>query len=158
MWMELDAGPLCPINAHSEWWLWWGFVRGKGSLSRLVGRSAGSGGRASVGHQSSQRNFRRPLVTRGIPWANSDQYTHDLQTVPVLFQKDMESLRYEISWKDERIEYLQKTLAEMEDSLPSSSADNWPRCLEMINEFPVCYYYHCAIDSLWISLEILYCL
>ncbi|VDO74113.1 unnamed protein product [Haemonchus placei] len=39
-------------------------------------------------------------------------------------QMDMESLRYEISWKDERIEYLQKTLAEMEDSLPSSSADN----------------------------------
>ncbi|KIH63791.1 hypothetical protein ANCDUO_05906 [Ancylostoma duodenale] len=38
--------------------------------------------------------------------------------------KDMESLRYEISWKDERIEYLQKTLAEMEEALPSSSADH----------------------------------
>ncbi|VDL68696.1 unnamed protein product [Nippostrongylus brasiliensis] len=40
-----------------------------------------------------------------------------------MFQKDMESLRYEISWKDERIEYLQKTLAELEDSIPSSDPE-----------------------------------
>ncbi|KAK6730763.1 hypothetical protein RB195_007311 [Necator americanus] len=49
-----------------------------------------------------------------------------LERLCELQQKDMESLRYEISWKDERIEYLQKTLAEMEDSLPSSSADPYP--------------------------------
>uniref|UniRef100_A0A0K0DI25 Myotubularin phosphatase domain-containing protein n=1 Tax=Angiostrongylus cantonensis TaxID=6313 RepID=A0A0K0DI25_ANGCA len=41
-----------------------------------------------------------------------------------LLQKDMESLRYEISWKDERIEYLQRTLTELENSMPCSSADN----------------------------------
>ncbi|ETN70793.1 hypothetical protein NECAME_04806 [Necator americanus] len=50
----------------------------------------------------------------------------DITKRPENIKKDMESLRYEISWKDERIEYLQKTLAEMEDSLPSSSADPYP--------------------------------
>ncbi|VDM52653.1 unnamed protein product [Angiostrongylus costaricensis] len=34
------------------------------------------------------------------------------------------SLRYEISWKDERIEYLQRTLTELENSMPCSSGDN----------------------------------
>ncbi|KAK5983252.1 hypothetical protein GCK32_018846, partial [Trichostrongylus colubriformis] len=54
----------------------------------------------------------------------SDNRISELERLCELQQKDMESLRYEISWKDERIEYLQKTLAEMEDSLPSSSTGN----------------------------------
>ncbi|CAI2313694.1 unnamed protein product [Caenorhabditis sp. 36 PRJEB53466] len=36
-------------------------------------------------------------------------------------QRDIDSLRYEVDWKDKRIEYLQKTLQEMEASQSTSS-------------------------------------
>ncbi|CAQ76457.1 PRKC apoptosis WT1 regulator protein [Caenorhabditis elegans] len=42
-------------------------------------------------------------------------------------QRDIDSLRFEVDWKDKRIEFLQKTLQEIETSTSQSDAPNTSR-------------------------------
>ncbi|XGW20460.1 hypothetical protein V3C99_003897 [Haemonchus contortus] len=87
-------------------------------------RDDGSGSDTARSFDEGHRLLENTVTMLERQLRRSDNRIQELERLCELQQKDMESLRYEISWKDERIEYLQKTLAEMEDSLPSSSADN----------------------------------
>ncbi|CAI4223103.1 unnamed protein product [Auanema sp. JU1783] len=50
----------------------------------------------------------------------SDNKVRQLERICELQQKDIDSLRYEIEWKDKRIEFLQKALGELESQTSSS--------------------------------------